>query len=174
MAFVPPAQGNYRADVIETGFELSKEKQTPTIVIQVKLRCLIDNSGPEPRGIACQQLIRTVKLAITDTTIEYAMKKLRHAGWAGDDMMECSLDGMEVELVCSHTRGDAGKVYDNWDLALPPKERKEVAHDNSAKSAIARMMNRHLKANPATHSGVPSRPAVDRDIPEQGDDEVPF
>lgn len=144
-------EGFYVCRVTQQGHGESKAGN-PMITIGVEPTHVI-SKGPDGAEELCpvtQAYERTVRLVIAnDEQKEYALLKLRYAGFVGDSFSKLNLVGEDVRCECKHQDGTgdhAGKTFENWDLMLPPRERTElIPIDGAAARKLDALFGRRLK-----------------------------
>jgi hypothetical protein len=125
----------------------------------------------------------------TEKQRAFNVRKLRFAGWQGKSFEDFDMVGMRILLTNSHqeaTEGkNAGKIYDNFDLVVPPTERKELESKPGIKRKLNALLSKELRESFEASPAVPERrqnaaavapPKQEaEDISSDGcDDETPF
>lgn len=166
--------GTYLCEVIEQGFTESKTGK-PMICFKVKVFSKLSH-GPEGEQVednCAENYDRTIRLVVdgsNDDMMDYAMRKLRHAGFNGESFADLNLVGQYVTCKCDASEYN-GKPTEQWDLALPPLESKPLMPlDNAAARKLNTLFGKRLKDGAKKFVPVPQA--------ENGraieDDEVPF
>jgi len=123
-----------------------------------------------------RQYERTARIVIKaddERSLEFAMLKLRAAGWEGESFREIdSLRGSQINLTCSHEEGTgayAGKLFERWELPLPPRKSEPLESDNSVARKLDALFGKALKlpngAPKAAASTTPTTPVDDDGLP---------
>lgn len=170
-------EGYYVCRVTQQGQGESKAGN-PMIMVGVEPTHIITR-GPDGSEELCavtKSYERTVRLVIaSDEQKEYALLKLRYAGFVGDSFSKLNLVGSDVRCECEHNDGtgeNAGKTFENWDLMLPPRERTElIPIDGAAARKLDALFGRRLKEG-ASRDLVAQ--AVSGEESQVNDDDVPF
>lgn len=120
-------EGVYQFDIAEQLQDVTK-KAPPRPMLIFKgdpvSRIVVDADGTEfeeaiDRDPAYDRTIRVIIDEADPQSLDFAIKKLRAAGFTGSKIEELNLVGQRVRVRCKHTNGDAGKVFDNFDFDLP-------------------------------------------------------
>ena len=178
-AFYNP--GRYQCAVTEHGFETSKSGK-PMIVFRVLVTGELHYQTGDD-GEPFQELIpvaaaypRTVRLVIVEDnqdSLDYAMAKLRFAGFEGSNLEELDLQGLEIACDCTHQLYK-GEQSEQWDLPLPSRTRTPLENDPSVARKMNAIFGRRLTAtgDESTTAALPPPPAQvaagvddDSDIP---------
>lgn len=145
-------KGLYVCRVVQQGHGTSKNGN-PMILLGIEPHYLVlhNPDGSEELELTTQRYERTVRLVVaTDDQKDYALLKLRHAGFVGTSFSELNLIGADVRCQCDHQPGQgehADRVYEQWDLQLPPRERQELEPlDKAAARKLDALFGRRLKA----------------------------
>lgn len=170
-------EGYYVCRVTQQGHGESRNGN-PMILIGVDPTHRICNGpdGSEELENVTKTYERTVRLVVAnDEQRDYAMLKLRYAGFAGDSFSKLNLVGSDVRCECKHNEGtgeNAGKTFENWDLMLPPRERTElIPIDGAAARKLDALFDRRLKDG-ATKDTVAT--AARGEESQELSDDVPF
>lgn len=146
------APGIYVCRVTQQGFGEAKSSGNPMILIAVEPTHQVRNDpdGAEYLDAVGQSYERTLRLVIAnDDQKEYAMLKLRHAGFVGDSFAQLNLVDSDVRCKCEHKEGTgdhAGKTFEQWDLLLPPRDRVALQPlDKGAARKLDALFGKRLK-----------------------------
>jgi len=176
-------EGFYLAEVADHGFQRAKSGK-PMIVFTVRPTAKLSSFYADDGGLVEQETPvekrydRTVRLVIVednDQSLDFAMQKLRYAGFDGDRFEDLDLVGATVRCAVSH-RPYEGRTYEQWDLALPPRESSPIESDESIPKKLNALFGRRLKES----GGQPVPPQTQPSTTEQqsssnlGDDDIPF
>lgn len=177
--------GHYELEVADHAFGETKNGH-PKIDFDCKVIRKIIGYGTGNETIApAESSAYNVNLSLvfaTEKQREFNLKKLRFAGWNGTSFDDFDMIGDKFIGVNTHAQGtgaNASKVYDNFDLALPPLEHEKLESKPGMKKKLNALLSKELKANqPAAktvYTEAPKKPdAPPADEPKQGDDETPF
>jgi hypothetical protein len=145
------APGNYVCRVKQQGFGESKAGN-PMIMFEVEptARLTQDATGADVLESVDQSYGRAIRLTIAnDDQKEYALLKLRYAGFTGDSFSKLNLVDADVRCTCEHKPGigeHADKTFENWDLMLPPRASVALQPlDNAATRKLDALFGRKLK-----------------------------
>lgn len=120
-------EGIYHFDIAEQLQDVTK-KAPPRPMLVFKgdpvSRIVTEADGTEfeeaiDRDPAYDRTIRVIIDEADSQSLDYAIKKLRAAGFTGDSIGQLNLVGQRVRVRCKHTNGENGKVFDNFDFDLP-------------------------------------------------------
>lgn len=171
--------GRYRCSVDENAFQVAKTGK-PMIVLKVRPEAqLFDRIGAsgEPyteEEVTSQQYPRTVRIVINENneqSLDFAMRKLRHAGFTGSSFDQLDLRGKDVVCDCKHETYE-GNLTERWDLPLPDQSRP-LENDPS----IARKLNAIFGKRLTTNGGIATPPQHQPQAAVVGaadDDDIPF
>lgn len=128
---------------------------------------------------------RTIKLTITDKTVQFVIDKLTAIGWPGgrwgtldpNESGHHSFVGQELRVVCKLEPGvdDSSKLYEKWDLPFGSAEKTE--NDPSVSRKLDAMFG---KSAAAAKKPAAKKPPADANRAMQeaaasgGDDDIPF
>lgn len=175
------APGLYLCRVTEHGFETSKNGN-PMIVFRMLPEYVIrtvagfDGELKEESTPTDQQWSRTSRLVIVpdnQNSIDFAMAKLRYAGFDGERFEELNLDGAVVRFLCEHKPFE-GRLYENWSLPLPPRDNAPLATDGDTVKKLNALFGRKLKDKTASAASLPEPPTPRAQGVSVGDDDIPF
>jgi len=171
--------GRYRCLVTDQAF-MKSTTDKPMIVWKVRPESLlterIGNDG-EPytdEEPTAQQYERTVRLVINEDdqqSIDFAILKLRFAGFTGTSFDELDLKGCDVFCDCSHGTYK-NQPKEDWNLALPKRASKPLEHDGSLTRKLNAIFGRKLTEG-ATETPKPALAAVAGGGMVE-DDDIPF
>lgn len=184
-AFYQP--GTYRVRVVNQGFaEQENEKRTPYFFFQVEPQAKLDGDDEE----ACQyQYNRTIKVYVTEKTIDRARADLMKLGWDGAKFRDLdpatvpghSFIGEEITATCKHEAGQGDKIdqtFEKWELPYEGGGGEPKASDAKLASKLDALFGK--KARPAAKKA-PPKPPADRETAaaSQGngterDGDIPF
>ena len=172
--------------VTEQGWQETK-KEPPRLQLVFRVQVLAEISYDENgeaifTDVPPSQYDQNVFLLIdpeNETVMDFAAKKLRYAGFEGTSFTELNLVGKQIRCFNQHWIRD-GKVYDSFQLALPPIEQRPVETLDAKKARkLDALFGKRLKV-PAGHQPAPKRQAnsdqpVDALLPAlTPDDDVSF
>lgn len=186
-------RGEYVVRITEQGWTKTKAKELPMLVFQcLPVRYVVkDEEGNEQFEEVYadanfpERTLRVVIDSENDKGMDYAMKKLRYAGFTGDSFTDLNLVGIECRATCEHGQYD-GKDTENWELCLPPLERTSKPIDNAVARRLDALFGKRLKDGAVTPAAKPepSRSPEPQSQPQQTvpddageppfDDDVPF
>lgn len=169
--------GTYLCEVLAQGFEESKTvPPKPMLVFNIRVMSKItkDPEGNDDYEPCIENYERSVRLVLggkdPEKMKDFAMRKLRYAGFDGDNFSDFALVGHEVRCQCKESEYK-GSTSEQWDFALPPSESNPPKPlDNAAARKLNALFGKLLKDGAKTKETVPSTQPVG-DVP---DDEVPF
>ena len=173
-------EGRHVVEVLEHAFQKSTNGNW-MIVFKVKVIGQVETSLPDrPIEQAANQYERNIRVVITDKeeSKDYAMLKLRNAGWQGEKFEALhELHGTQCEASCEHREGtgdNSGKVFESWDFPLPMRESKPLEGMAGAEKSLNALFGKTLK-----NSNKPAAPKAEQKpepaaVGAPADDEVPF
>jgi len=104
---------------------------------------------------------RTTYMVCSEKGREYALLKLRHAGWTGSNFQTLKSDmvGQFCYANCKHevnkgTGKYAGTLGEKWDLAMPQKEAKPLETKPGLERKLNALFGKELKTT------APAKPAM--------------
>ena len=176
--------GYYACTVTQQAWGKSKNDH-PQLIFKHKPEYLVnafigdDGEVQQTRKRTAQQYERTIYLtfpAHSEQAMDFALMKLRHAGFEGDDLRELNFAGQEILVECKHapSNKEPGQLFESWELPLPPRESEPMDSDDSVARKLNTLFGRKLKAgaksepsaNVAEATNNPSEPgSLDSDIP---------
>lgn len=172
------AEGPYLVTCLEHGFELAKSGK-PMIVFKVGVEYQLRNE-PDASGVISEQAIpvqrrweRTIWLAIVEDnqeSLDYAMTKLRYAGFTGDKFEDLDLVGQQFRAECKHEQGEKG-LREKWELPLPPRARREIKNDASLAKRLNALFGKRLSDGAVTP---PPRPVTPNGAAAIDESDIPF
>lgn len=186
-------RGEHVVRIESQGWTETKEKGHPMLVFEALplQRVTKDHEGNEQFEEVCAdanfptRTLRVVVDASSEQSMEFALKKLRYAGFDGDSFADLDLRGVECRAICDHTQYK-GKDRENWDFALPPLERGAVNDlDRSTARRLDAIFGKRLKEGakpaptPAARQPEPSSQPAQQTVPNEypypdAPDDVPF
>lgn len=186
-------RGEYVVRITEQGWTKTKAKELPMLVFQcLPVRYVVkDEEGNEQFEEVYADANfpeRTMYVVVdseNDKGMDYALKKLRYAGFTGDSFADLNLVGMECRAVCEHGEYE-GKPSENWGLALPPLERTSKPIDNAVARRLDALFGKRLKdmavapaAKPEASRSPEPQSQPQQTVPDDAgeppfDDDVPF
>lgn len=192
-------EGLYRFRVVSQGWtETKKAPPRPMFVINgdpiSRIHRGEDGSEYED-SVDRDQYDRRIQMLIDPNDVQsqdFAMKKLRYAGFEGDSFSDLDLVGKDIRARCTHGEYNQ-KPKEDWDFALPDRESNAKPLDSGMARKLDALFGKKLKdgakpkaspARPEVVSEKPShaasyeaqRPAasVHRSTSSTPNDEVPF
>lgn len=170
--------GFYACQVQSHGWGTSRNGH-PQLTIKMKpmasVRAWLDDAGAvqQARSPVEQNYDRTIYLVFpseSEQAQEFALMKLRQAGFKGTDLRDVDFVGQEIVAECKHVAStkNPGEMFEGWELPLPPRESQSVESDDSIARKLNTMLGRKLKdgASPERPAPVtPENPITDSDIP---------
>lgn len=180
-------QGKYKFKITAQGFTQAKSGN-PQFFLTGKVTGQIN-----PRNATeiydCDNYERTIKVTITDNTIDRILSDLRNIGFTGSRFSELdpsnpkchSFVGTEIDAECRHKPGrdDKSKLFEDWDFPYSRAPREAIASDKSVASKLDALFGKKLSE---VNGGAKRAPAQRRE-PEPvsvadgnrpPDDEIPF
>lgn len=108
---------------------------------------------------------RLTILPDNEQSLEYTMKKLRHAGFTGSSFSELEFVGKQILLTCKHN-GE----YEQWEFPLPALEQREPSTmDAKDQRKLDALFGKYLKDGSKKPAAKPRQT-----VPATSNDEVPF
>lgn len=187
-------EGLYLFRIDKQGWVETKERKLPMLVFNGDPVARIfkheDGTEVEEPVVRDSHYDRRIQMVIdgsNDTSLEYAMRKLRFAGFNGESFADLDLTGRTVRARCTHGEYN-NKPNEQWDFALPDGGATTKALDSGLTRKLDALFGKRLKegakpkAAPAARQPVvpakeSHRAAVDAQAPYEpaaGGDEVPF
>lgn len=181
--------GFYLCNVDSHAFQESKNGH-PMIVFKVtpELRIVTSyNASGEPveshvsLSKSYQRTSRIVINTESEQSMDYALMKLREAGFTGTKFTELNLEGSRVRMECSHEPGQgqyAGSTFERWEFPLPPRESVPLESDDKVARRLDNLFGKKLKTDAAARP----QPVVEDKPDTKGanlaapitDDDIPF
>ena len=147
-------EGFYELEIVDHAFGESKGGH-PKIDFECKVIQKIHSyNTPEQHFIPAESSQYNTQLSMvfaTDSQREMNVKKLRFAGWDGTSFDDFDMTGSRIIGQNKHVPGEgkhAGKVFDNFDFVLPPRERTELENKPGMKKKLNALLSKQLKENP--------------------------
>jgi len=118
-----------------------------------------------------ERTLRIVVDSTNDNMMDFAMKKLRYAGFNGDSFVDLNLINADIRAICKEGEFK-GKPTEDWDFALPPLERMEANNlDPQINRKLDTLFGKRLKDGKSKQA----EPQPEETVPVPvSDDEVPF
>jgi hypothetical protein len=146
------------------------------VMINHRLERKFDESGQAKEMLfdVLEEKERTIRLVIVEDNqkaLDFLVRKLRYAGFEGERLEDLNLIGEHVRLTCSHQPYD-GDVSEQWDLALPPRERQPLSLSGPHVMKANAILGSRLKG-----AGVAKAPPKHREASfgtTSSDDDLPF
>lgn len=138
----------YSIRITGQGFDTTANGN-PQIIMVGDVASKIHNFGSQDASNVHPESNASVRISLvfaTDKQREMNIKKLRYAGWTGDNFESFDMTG-ELVIARNEHRESNGKVYDNFDLVLPGLE---VEDKPSVRKQMTAAMNKLLRLHPAT------------------------
>lgn len=186
-------EGLYLFQIDKQGWTETKERKLPMLVFNgdpiSRIMAAEDGSEFEEPVHRDSQYDRRIQMVIdsnSDTSMDYAMRKLRAAGFDGESFADLDLRGKLVRARCTYGEYK-GKQNEQWDFALPdqPSSTKDI--DGGLARKLDALFGKRLKegAKPKQPASRPSvvpakeshRAAVDAQAPRETvppNDDIPF
>lgn len=170
--------GKYRFTVTAQGFSQGKNG-TPFFFLEGTPAAIIYPDGQE---YDCEHYSRTIKLYITDKTVDARRRELEKLGFTGPfsnleptKAGHHSFVGNDIEATCQHEPGtgdNASKTFEKWELPFEGSQREATANTPGIASKLDSLFGK--KAGPATPAPkkAPSRPPVGQGV--GGPADTPF
>lgn len=140
--------GVYSIRITGQGFDTTANGN-PQIILVGDVASKIHNYGSNEASSHHPESVDSVRISLvfaSDKQREVNIKKLRFAGWTGDNFEDFDMTGNLV-LARNEHREYNGKVYDNFDLILPGMH---VEDKPSVRKQMTAQMNKLLRLHPAT------------------------
>lgn len=173
--------------------ETTKEPKRPMLVFKIQPLAEIIR-GPDGEetfnDVPPSQYDATLRMVVdpkNEKSMDFALKKLRYAGFVGESFADLNLVGAEIRCMNEHSDYE-GKTYDQWDFALPPLDQAPLNPlDNAAARKLDTLFGKRLKDKPhlahvpektrqrtaaSVAAQAPPEPQWEPEPPP--DDEVPF
>ena len=174
-------EGRYTCRVVAQGIKpASTGKLMVVLTVQPQARLVRGPEGEEP-DYCTQNYDRDIRLVVNEESEkqqEMMLKKLRYAGFTGTSFKELNLVGADVECEVKHREGTgeyAGKTFEDWDLCLPPMDRKPLEPlDTSTARKLDALFGKKLKDAPVAAQRETVPPSDEWSPPPPADEEVPF
>ena len=178
------AKGIYEGEVQGTGLVESKSKGTPGVEIQVKIVASVPQDGNPPMPEE-RQYVRSFNIWLPESekAREISVKKLRAAGWEGNDFSDFLngvLDGKTIRLECTWEQGtgdNANRLYDRFNIPLPEFELQPIESNPALARKLNALVGKTLKgSSPAAAPKAPAKPApvASSNASDPPDDDIPF
>lgn len=174
-------EGVYLCKVIDQGLQTTKTGKAMLVFKvqpQARLRQSYNATGElvEEQEIPRSSYERTVRLVINEDdarSLEFALTKLRYAGFISDRFEDLDLYGRMVRCECKYGEYN-NKPTEDWELALPPRKSEPLKSDNSIARRLNSIFGRELKKTSTVATAAqPVLAGVGAGSPPE-DDEIPF
>lgn len=181
-------QGKYKFQVIAQGFTKA-QSGNPQFFLTGKPTGLVNPDKPD-EIFECDDYERTLKVTITDKTIDRILGDLRKIGFTGAKFSELdpsnpkchSFVGEEIDVQCTHEPGrdNPGKLFEKWEFPYERKAQEPIASEKGIATKLDALFGKKLSA---VNGGAKRQPAsrkpaepVSVGDPGQGppDDDIPF
>lgn len=119
------APGRYNLTVIDQAW-MESRNGSDMLALKTRVESQVveeyqDGELVHREALVSQNYPRTIYIVFSQNNAEYAIAKLRHAGFTGRTFDELNLVGNKVIGVC--TEGTyKNEPSEQWDLALPPRD----------------------------------------------------
>lgn len=178
--------GFYLCNVDSHAFQESKNGN-PMIVFKVtpeaRLVGRFDSAGEytEEQAPVARSYQRTARIVInteSEASMDYALMKLREAGFTGTRFADLDLANCRVRMECRHEDGKGeyvGSVFEQWEFPLPQRESVPLESDDKVARRLDNLFGKKLKASGGEAPAKPAREKVDtqgHNLLDDGD--VPF
>jgi hypothetical protein len=167
------SEGDYSCEVKQQGFEKAKTgKDMIVFVFRPEAIVAQDDEGNQVLDSSIHtEWDRTCRIVLdpsNEKVMEYAMKKLRHAGFTGESFKDLDFVGKQIIFRCKYSNYNGGEV-EQWEMPLPALESREVPPlDNNAARRLDALFGKKLKEG---SSKPKSDPAPKQTVPDAGDDD---
>lgn len=159
--------GKYKFAITSQGFTQAKTSSNPQFFLVGKVTGQI-NPDDSNEIWDCESYERTIKLTITDKTIDRVLSDLRKIGFAGSRFTELdpenpkchSFVGQEIDVQCTLEAGQTNKdkLYERWELPYEAKPREAIKSEKTVASKLDALFGKKLSAA----NGGAKRPATRR------------
>lgn len=162
------AEGAYMGEVTDVAVGESKNGH-PMVTVKFlpmsSVSSYLDDDGQIVASLTptIKKYERTTRIVIKaddERSLEFALLKLRTAGWQGESFREIdTLRGETINLTCHHEEGTgqySGKVFERWELPLPPRESEPMETDTSVARKLDALFGRKLKTGAAKAETAPA------------------
>jgi hypothetical protein len=177
----------YELEVIEQAFN-ETANGNPRIELECGVKYKVRAHGTPEVHLAppeaSQYSVRVGLVFATEKQREMNLKKLRFAGWEGDSFDTFDMVGRTIRCVCEHVQGtgkNSGKVYDNFDLLMPPMENQDMDNKPVIRKKLNALLGKSLKETgfPSGGQSTSQRPPASHTTTQppsrmQDDDGTPF
>jgi hypothetical protein len=169
--------GTYICEVLEQAL-VKASTGKPMFVFKVRVQSKVTmnhESGEELIEPQMETYERTVRIVVNPNnpdSLEYAMKKLRHAGFTGTQFEQLNLTGARVRCKCEEGEYK-GQPSENWDFELPGRSSSEpLENDPALNKTLNALFDRQLREPQAEKPAeTPKQTHVVQPKSEGGDDD---
>ena len=158
------APGTYDCQIVDQGFDVSKEKKTPFLWLSFQPAALVNLDGST---VDCtEHYDREVRMYLTEKTVERHIQRLRDIGFTGSSFKDlepggtCNLAEKVASIECKHEDG-----YERWDFPAPSGGGLSSEHKDGVARKLDALFGKALK-------GSASQAPVTEPEPDSGD--IPF
>jgi hypothetical protein len=179
------AEGWYSVEGIDAALGESKNGH-PMVTIKVlpiaSVSAYVDAAGIEQRQETRVQKSyeRTTRIVLKvddEQSQEFALMKLRQAGWQGDSFRELAgLRGLRFDMSCKHEPGTgdyAGRMFERWEMPLPRRDSEPLENDDKLARKLDALFGKKLKTNGTSKPATATAPPLP-DGTDVLDDDIPF
>lgn len=158
--------GFYLCNVDSHAFQESKNGH-PMIVFKVTPEAMLyerfggDGERLEESTPVSHSYQRTSRIVIStesEASMDFALMKLRLAGFEGTRFADLDLVNCRVRMECKHEAGQgqyAGSTFERWEFPLPPRESVELENDDKVAKRLDNLFGKKLKADAAKPKPAP-------------------
>lgn len=168
--------GFYLCNVDSHAFQESRNGN-PMIVFKVtpeaRLYTAFDAAGEPtesqvPLAKSYQRTSRIVINSESEASMDFALMKLREAGFEGTRFADLDLVNCRVRMECSHEPGVGqyvGSTFERWEFPLPPRESVPLENDDKVARRLDNLFGKKLKT-----AGAEKPKATPKAAPEEKPD----
>ena len=176
--------GFYLCNVDSHAFQESKNGN-PMIVFKVtpeaRLYSAFDAAGEPtesqtPLAKSYQRTSRLTILTDSEQSMDFALMKLREAGFEGNRFADLDLVNCRVRMECTHEPGKgeyAGSTFERWEFPLPPRESVPLESDDKIAKRLDNLFGKKLKASASDKPKATAKPAPEEKPDTSGDNLKP-
>ncbi len=173
-------QGKYRFSITNQGFGESGAKKTPYFFLQGEPVALQFDDGTEDPVLKSFQ--RTIKIYITENTIDRALEDLGKLGFEGKRLAQLdpstngfhNFAGAEIIAECSHQAGLGDKsdqLFEQWQLPFEGAGKPQES-DSSVAKKLDSLFGKKVTARAKSVTKAPQPAVAGSASPEE--DDIPF
>lgn len=152
--------GYYVCNVDSHAFQMSKNGH-PMLVFKVTPESMLQQSwGADGEPVETSVPLsknyqRTARIVInteSEQSMDFALLKLRTAGFDGTRFADLNLINCRVRMECKHAPGQgqyAGTMFEQWEFPLPPRESEPLETDDKVAKRLDNLFAKRLKADGA-------------------------